>query len=98
MENLYCLAGFLVIMFDICPDTQQAVVSALNSHHLQDQRLILCHSPGEIQSNGYCSLGTHDLFRELIEDRRDPFDRQYYAQVTDSWFLLRSSSILSREM
>ena len=42
-------------------------------YHLQDQKLILCHSPGEIQSNGLCSLGTHDLFREWIEDRRDDF-------------------------
>ena len=34
---------------------------------------MLCHSPGEIQSNGLCSLGTHDLFRELIEDQREDF-------------------------
>ena len=60
-------------MFDICPDAQQAVVSALNTQHLQDQKLILCHSPGEIQSNGLCSLGTHDLFRELIEDKSEDF-------------------------
>ena len=45
----------------------------MNTHHLRDQKLILCHSPGEIQSNGYCNLGTHDLFRELIEDRREDF-------------------------
>ena len=60
-------------MFDICPDAQQAVVSALNSHHLRNHKLILCHSPGEIQSNGYCSLGTHDLFRELLVDGREDF-------------------------
>ncbi len=60
-------------MFDICHDAQQAVVSALNTRHLQDQKLILCHSPGEIQSNGLCSLGTHDLFRELIEEKREDF-------------------------
>ena len=60
-------------MFDICTDAQQAVVSVLNTQHLQDQKLILCHSPGKIQSNGLCSLGTHDLFRELIEDKREDF-------------------------
>ena len=60
-------------MFDICPDAQQAVVSALNTYHLRDHKLILRHSPGEIQSSGYCNLGTHDLFRELIEARREDF-------------------------
>ena len=60
-------------LFDICPEAQQAVVSALNSQHLQEQKVILCHSPGEIQSTGLCSLGTHDLFRELIEDKREDF-------------------------
>lgn len=60
-------------MFDISPDAQQAVVSALNFLHPHDHKLILCHSPGELQSNGCCSLGTHDLFRELLIDRRDGF-------------------------
>ena len=60
-------------MFDLCPDAQQAVVTALNAHHLQEQKVILCHSPGQIQAAGFCSLGTHDLFRELIEDKREDF-------------------------
>ena len=60
-------------MFEICPDAQQVVVSALNSQHQKQQKLILCHSLGEIQSNGLCSLSTHDLFRELIEDQREDF-------------------------
>ena len=60
-------------MFEICPDAQQAVVSAVNTQHQKQQKLILCHSLGEIQSNGLCSLDTHDLFRELIEDKREDF-------------------------
>ena len=60
-------------MFDICPEAQQAVVSALNAQHLQEQKVILCHSPGQIQATGFCNLGTHDLFRELVEDKREDF-------------------------
>ena len=60
-------------MFEICPEAQQAVVSALNAHHLQEQKVILCHSPGQIQAAGFCSLGTHDLFRELVQDRHEDF-------------------------
>ena len=71
--SFHLLCWIFSIMFDICPDAQQAVVSALNTQHLQEQKLILCHSPGEIQSNGLCSLGTHDLFRGLIEDKREDF-------------------------
>ena len=37
------------------------------------KELSSCHSPGELQSNGCCSLGTHDLFRELLTDKRDDF-------------------------
>ena len=60
-------------MFEICPEAQQAVVSALNANHLQEQKVILCHSPGQIRATGHCSLGTHDLFRELVEDRHEDF-------------------------
>ena len=60
-------------MFDISSEAQQAVVSALNAQHLQEQKVILCHSPGQIQATGFCNLGTHDLFRELIEDKRGDF-------------------------
>ena len=71
------LTLFIVVsalpMFEICPEAQQAVVSALNAHHLQEQKVILCHSPGQIQATGFCSLGTHDLFRELVEDRHEDF-------------------------
>ena len=45
----------------------------LNAHHLQEQKVILCHSPGQIQATGFCSLGTRDLFRELVEDRHEDF-------------------------
>ena len=67
------IVGSALPMFEICPEAQQAVVSALNAHHLQEQKVILCHSPGQIQATGFCSLGTHDLFRELVEDRHEDF-------------------------
>ncbi len=60
-------------MFEINSDAQQIVVSALNFLYPDDHKLILCHPPGELQSSGCCSLGTHDLFRELLTDKRDNF-------------------------
>ncbi len=60
-------------MFEINAEAQQMDVSALNFMFPDSHRLILCHSPGKLQSNGCCSLGTHDLFRELLSDKRDNF-------------------------
>ena len=60
-------------MFEINVDAQEMVVSALNCTFPESHKLILCHSPGSIHSNGCCNLGTHDLFRELLSESRDNF-------------------------
>ena len=45
----------------------------MNNKFQGKQKLILCHTPGSIRSNGGCNLGTHDLLKELLTDGRDDF-------------------------
>ena len=54
-------------------EAQQIVVSVLIRKWHGNRKLILCHSPGSIQSNGGCNLGTHDLLKELLTDGWDDF-------------------------
>ena len=53
-------------MFEVSVAAQQGIVDALKPCNESSQTVVLCHTPSEICTDGYLTLGTHDLLDDCL--------------------------------
>ena len=53
-------------MFEVSVAAQQCIVDALKPCDESSQTVVLCHTPSEICTDGYLTLGTHDLLDDFL--------------------------------